>query len=315
MRKKGTAMKYWIFGAGKYGKKCHEIYHDQLDFCGFIDNDDSKDQTCLGDVRIVCYENFKNIFDKEEERIIIASDYFAEMYTQLMNDGYEDYVEKVYREISGLSSFESCWNIGINSSCGEELWLKDYFGEHCPKGYKGVYVDVGAFHPFYASNSRWAYDAGWRGVNIDANADSIKMFEKFRPEDKNINCGVSDETGELEFYIYNGLEMCTFDKDLFKDRLRLREVRTVPVKTLNEILEEHYIHDIDFLDIDVEGLDEQIVLSFDWKKYKPRCVLVEILNKNSIEEILETNIHKKMKAEGYHLTNYAIMTAMYVRGE
>lgn len=109
--------------------------------------------------------------------------------------------------------------------------------------------------------------------------------------------------------------MCTFDKDLFKDkeRLRLREIRRVSVKTLNEILEENNIHDIDFLDIDVEGLDEKIIMSFDWKKYRPLCVLVEILNKNSIEEILETNIHKKMKAEGYRLANYAILTAMYIR--
>lgn len=308
-------MKYWIFGAGKFGRKCYEIYHEQMDIRGFIDNDESKNHTSLYEMEIVSYKSFKEVFNKDEERIIIASDYFAEMYTQLINDGYEDFVEKVYREQNGLSSFENCWNYRINSSCGEELWLKDYFGAHYPKDYKGTYVDVGAFHPFYASNSKWAYDAGWRGINIDANADSIQMFEKFRPEDKNINCGVSDKAGELEFYIYNGLEMCTFDKNLFKDRLRLREVRTVPVRTLNEILEEHHVYDIDFLDIDVEGLDEKVVLSFDWKKYSPKCVLVEILNKNSIEEILETDIHKKMKAEGYRLTNYAITTAMYVKGE
>lgn len=310
-------MKYWIFGAGKYGKKCYEAYHEQLDFRGFIDNDESKDQIYFDGLCIFSYSCFKTVFNKKEERIIIASDYSAEMYAQLMNDQFEDYVEKVYRETTGLCPLEDCWSTVINSSCGEELWLKDYFGGHFPADYKGIYVDVGAFHPFYASNSRWAYDAGWRGINIDANADSIKMFEKFRPEDINVNCGVSDEAGELEFYVYTGLDMCTFDKDLFKDkeRLRLREIRRVSVKTLNELLEENHIHDIDFLDIDVEGLDEKIVLSFDWKKYRPKCVLVEILNKNSIEEILETNIHKKMVAEGYCLKNYAILTAMYIREE
>ena len=67
------------------------------------------------------------------------------------------------------------------------------------------------------------------------------------------------------------------------------------------------------MDIDIEGLDEKIILSFDWKKYRPQCVLVEILNKNSIEEILGSKIHKKMVSEGYCLINYAILTAMYVR--
>ena len=306
-------MKYWIFGAGKYGRKCYEQYNNQVDFCGFIDNDENKDHTYCCGLCVVSYNCFKTIFNKSEEKIIIASDYSAEMYAQLMDDQYEDYVEKVYKESGGLSSIEDCWNTIINSSCGEELWLKAYFGEHYSADYNGTYVDVGAFHPFYASNSRWAYDAGWRGINIDANADCIKMFEKFRPEDKNINCGVSDETGELEFYIYNGLDMCTFDKNLFKERLKLREIRKVPVKTLNDLLEENDIHDIDFLDIDIEGLDEKIILSFDWKKYRPQCVLVEILNKNSIEEILGSKIHKKMVSEGYCLINYAILTAMYVR--
>lgn len=306
-------MKYWIFGAGKFGKKCYELYHDQLDFCGFIDNDETKNHLSFCGICVVSYRKFKVVFNRNEERIIIASDYCAEMYAQLMSDGYDEYVEKVYRDEGGLTTFESCWNMVTNSSNGEDIWLKTYFSECYPADYKGIYVDVGAFHPFYSSNSRWAYDAGWRGINIDANADCIKLFEKFRPEDKNINCGVSDEAGELEFYIYNGLDMCTFDKNLFKDRLRLRETRKVSVRTLNEILEENNVTDIDFLDIDVEGLDEKIIMSFDWKKYNPQCVLVEILNKNSIEDILETKIHRKMVAEGYRLVNYAIVTAMYVK--
>ena len=306
-------MKYWIFGAGKFGRQCYEIFSNKLDIIGFIDNNKEKNGISYCGKIVLFYSEFLKHFNKEEERIIIANARCSDIYIQLMDDMLGNYVEKVYRP-RRLIKFEEYWNKTFNSTCGEELWLKDYFSTY-PKSYKGIYVDVGAFHPFYASNTKWAYDVGWRGINIDANIDSIKLFKKFRPEDKNINCGVSDLEGELEFYIYNEADVNTFDKDIFKDvdGLELKEIRKVQVKTLNRILEENNIFHIDLLDIDVEGLDEKIVMSFDWEKYCPQCVLIEILNKNSIEEILDTALHKKITLEGYRLVNYAILTAMYVK--
>ncbi len=306
-------MKYWIFGAGKFGREFYEIYNSQMNICGFIDNDESKVNTLCFELPIISYNKFKMIFDKNSERIIIASVYLNEMYMQLMDDSLESFVERLYNRKFGMVLYEDYWNKAINSQCGEELWLKSYFSSY-PMDYKGTYVDVGAFHPFFLSNSRWAYDAGWRGINIDANAECIKLFEKFRPEDININCGVSDVEGEIDFLVSSALSESTFDKDIFDSHgLKLKEVRKVPIKTLNQILEENNMHNIDFLDIDVEGMDEKIIMSFDWKKYSPKCVLVEILNKKSIDEILNTKIHKIMVDEGYHLANYAILTAMYVK--
>lgn len=49
-------------------------------------------------------------------------------------------------------------------------------------------------------------DCGWRGMNIDASEEGIKWFNLFRPEDININCGVSDKDRELKYYIFQGLE-------------------------------------------------------------------------------------------------------------
>ncbi len=309
-------MKYWIFGAGKYGKECYDLYHQKIDFVGFIDNSVEKEGTYFCGLRVISYNNFKFVFNKESERIIIASSYCSEIYNQLLGDGKECYVDKVYKA-GEIVLFENYWDKKILSTCGEELWLKAYFATY-PKDYVGTYVDVGAFHPFYASNSQWAYERGWRGINIDANIDCIKLFDKFRPEDKNINCGISDSEGEKEFYIYkNAADMNTFDKNVFSDMddLEIEEIRKVKVKTLNKILEENGVKSIDFLDIDVEGLDEEIVMSFDWKKYSPQCVLIEILHKHSIEEILDTKIHRKMVSEGYRLSNYAILTAMYVKND
>ncbi len=306
-------MKYWIFGAGAYGQECYRLYQNQYDICGFIDNDSKKTDTFLGRLCVISYSKFKEVFNPDYERIILASASAGEMYLQLMDDHKEVFIEKTYSRIYGLTLFEKSWDKIINSQCGEELWLKSFFRSY-PEDYKGFYVDVGAFHPFYLSNTKWAYDAGWRGINIDARAECIKLYEKFRPEDININCGVSDAEGVMDFLVCGAYSESTFDNRLFhKQNLQLKEVRQVPVHTLDNILQKNDIHDIDFLDIDAEGFDEKIIQSFNWEKYSPKCVLVEILHKNSIEEILNTEIHKKLTLEGYRLVNYALLTAMYVK--
>lgn len=178
-------------------------------------------------------------------------------------------------------------------------------------GYKGFYLDIGAYHPFAFNNTRWAYERGWRGMNIDPNEKSIKLFNAFRPDDININCGVSDKEEELIYYIKYGAEgMNSFIKE---DEPSITDTKIIKLRNINDILEEHHIEKIDFMDIDAEGFDERIVSAFNWKKYSPKCVLIEMLGQWSIETVLETPIHKKMKEEGYVLESFYTVTALYTK--
>lgn len=74
---------------------------------------------------------------------------------------------------------------------GEDLILRELF-EYAKSGF---YVDVGAHHPFRFSNTYLFYKVGWRGLNIDAMPNSMKLFNRFRPRDINIECGVAFNGG------------------------------------------------------------------------------------------------------------------------
>lgn len=76
---------------------------------------------------------------------------------------------------------------------GEDLLLSRIFGDKKD----GFYIDVGAHHPFRFSNTYLLYKRGWRGINIDAMPGSMKLFNRFRPRDINIECGVASGGGEL----------------------------------------------------------------------------------------------------------------------
>lgn len=298
-------MKYWLFGAGKRGKRCLEILGGGIhEIKGFIDNNNYGFK--IKGYNVYSYNEFLQIFDRQNEKIIICAD-MDSIVLQLYGDGLAESLEWTFNG-KRLSKYENTWDIVSNSQLGEEIGIKHWYACHKP-GFRGTYVDVGAFHPFSASNTRWAYEQGWKGINIDASDKSIALFNIFRPNDINVNCGVSDEEGELTYYVYDG-----GNSTFCNEGEGYREKKVVPVKTLNSILEEHHIEKIDFLDIDVEGFDEKVVMSFDWKKYSPTCVLIELLHSGGIENIIyNSNIHKKMKEEGYIFAGFYTITAFYVR--
>ena len=176
-------------------------------------------------------------------------------------------------------------------------------------GYKrsGFYVDVGAHHPKRFSNTYLFYKLGWRGINIDPTPGSMKLFNKFRPRDINLEVGVSDSPGFLKFYMFNEPALNTFDEELArerdgKNRYRIVKVEKVKLDTLENILDKHLPKntEIDFLSVDVEGLDFQVLKSNNWDKYKPKVVIVEILRK-PLEELLDDEITLFMRKNGYKL--------------
>jgi len=82
------------------------------------------------------------------------------------------------------------------------LFLKDYFKEKT----NGFYIDVGCYHPIRLSNTKFLYDKGWRGINIDISKKSIDLFKIARKKDINLNIGIGDKNEVSEAY---------FKKDLF----------------------------------------------------------------------------------------------------
>ncbi len=158
----------------------------------------------------------------------------------------------------------------------------------------GFYVDVGAHHPYRFSNTLHYYLHGWRGINIDPIETAITLFNDLRTQDINICCAVSSTPGEKIFYefsetAYNTLCLERSNTVSTKTQQPIME-RTVECQKLRTIILNHNdrfnISKFMFLSVDVEGLEEDVLLSNDWEKYRPKIVLAEALTEDSLYGII-----------------------------
>jgi len=146
---------------------------------------------------------------------------------------------------------------------------------------KGIYVDVGANHPDQLSNTKRFYDRGWHGINIEPNPRAYEVFRTKRERDINLNIGVGEKRGVCPFYSMSINTLSSFDKEsALKSgkhyNAKLEEVLEIPVVPLKEVFKEHLDDShVDFMSIDTEGYDMNVLLSNDWASYRPSLIMIE----------------------------------------
>jgi len=165
---------------------------------------------------------------------------------------------------------------------GEDLILARLFeGQR-----NGFYVDVGSHHPFRFSNTYYFYRRGWRGLCIDPLPGTQARFARWRPRDVALEMGIGETPATLTYHLFNEPAINTFSPELAAERegrhnWRLLGRQQVPVQPLAAVLERHLPpqqRDIDFLSVDVEGLDLPVLRSNDWQRWRPRIVIAECLH-------------------------------------
>ena len=164
---------------------------------------------------------------------------------------------------------------------GEDIEVFNYF-----KNKKiGFYVDVGAYHPIQRNNTMLLYLNGWEGINIDISDFSIKLFNHLRPRDNNLNLAISNKEGNIEMFYQKKLsQLSTIKKDFanksFQGNIKTKEINS---KTLTSVLNDSKFKEkkIDFLDIDVEGADIDVLESLDFRRYSPEIICVEVIEENN----------------------------------
>ena len=147
---------------------------------------------------------------------------------------------------------------------------------------KGFYVDVGCNHPVRNNNTFLLHKKGWEGVNIDVNKFSIDLFNHARPKDVNIAALISNQKKFIELYYQKEFSVLnttikSLAKQHFNDWFLHRKVKAT---TLNSILSKSRFKNkqIDFLNIDVEGGELNVLKSLNFKNYKPKVICIEILS-------------------------------------
>ena len=151
------------------------------------------------------------------------------------------------------------------SQWGEDQFIRDFFQNKK----KGVYLDIGCFHPFWWSNTCLLYQKGWEGINIDINSTAIDLFKIARPKDINLCTTIDENKSEIKFFFDHAFSPCNTIDESFKNYFKKsyyekfkeecfvnEQTKTVQSKTIGEILDIAQKHEkIDFLNIDVEGTD------------------------------------------------------------
>jgi len=188
---------------------------------------------------------------------------------------------------------------------GEDLLLNRLLN----KKKKGIYVDIGAHHPTKISNTYFFYKTGWRGINIDAMPRIMNEFNRIRPNDFNIEAAISNSDKILDFYEFNAPEFNTFSKEimektLINNSIRLIKKHSIQTQKLSKVLDEVSnkidLSTIDFMSIDVEGLDLEVLKSNNWEKYHPNFILAELHNQK-ISDLNTNKINNFLASKGYEL--------------
>ena len=194
------------------------------------------------------------------------------------------------------------------SQWGEDLFIDGFFKNKN----NGTYLDIGCFHPYMYSNTCLLHKKGWSGINIDINQTSIDLFNIVRPNDTNICAAINDKKKEFKVYFDDPFSPVNtinqkFYESLKKSFFKNKQILTVQSKTIQEILNTGKIESIiDFINIDAEGLDFEILKQINLSKYKVKLLSIETHNVDgsktehfdSIKKFLEKNNYSILKRVG-----------------
>ena len=154
------------------------------------------------------------------------------------------------------------------------------------------------------------FKKGWNGINADVNSLSVDLFNKARKNDHNINIAVSDQKKRLKIYFRRKINMLnTSSKKLAKIHFRNGfESKAIKSNSLNMIIKASRFKKkkIDFLNIDVEGSELNVLKSLDFIKYKPKLICIEIHNheemyNKSLDYLKRNKVYKFLIKKGYKI--------------
>jgi FkbM family methyltransferase len=160
----------------------------------------------------------------------------------------------------------------------EDVYLLRVFGEQAG----GFYIDIGAGHPVYDNVSFAFYLRGWNGITVEPNPWLMQLSEAVRPRDSRIQSLVGEKAGEATYYLvedFHGLSTMVegHARKAHSEFGKNSQAMTVPVTTLRALCEQHAPASIDFLKIDVEGAERDVLLGADWRRFRPKIVVLEAL--------------------------------------
>ena len=183
-----------------------------------------------------------------------------------------------------------------------------------------LYIDIGAHHPIHLSNTALFSAAGAVGINVEPDPGLFSHFPQLRPRDINLQAGVAAEAGQLTLYRMSAssLNTCSLEEAerfVREFGFQILEQRTIPVLTLTNLIEGYLGgRSPDFLSLDAEGFDDQILRSLDYSKHQPLVICVETLTySESGNGIKDQDLINFLSANGYLVYADTHINTIFVR--
>lgn len=192
----------------------------------------------------------------------------------------------------------------------EKQWVRDYFGNKT----SGVAVEVGANEPtsYYSQSWHLEEKLGWRCVLVEPNPELAEKARQLRRNSQVYECAcvASDDIQQLSLFIplVNGEEVtghAAIAKNIDDHAYSTHREVVIKARTLNRIIEESKLPQIDVLSIDVEGAEIEVLKGFDLVKHQPKLILLE-------DKHVYLNKHRLLKAGGYSLVKRTGLNCWYV---
>jgi FkbM family methyltransferase len=187
-----------------------------------------------------------------------------------------------------------------------------------PPDFKGTCIDVGAYDPFWISNSYLFEQAGWNVYCIEPNPHCIPKLKKYRKNVLQYACSNKNEDN-IDFYIYalptcgeaagSGL-LSQPNGGIFQEKL------TVTTRTLDWLMENKIKQDhIDFLSIDVERNEVNVLKGTNLDRWKPSVIAIENLYGFEKEDVVDPDQFEILSKYGYQRIYRVSFNDVYILGK
>jgi len=211
------------------------------------------------------------------------------------------------------------------SQNGEDLHIRSFYDRLAHDRNilvnSGCIVDIGAFRPIVFSNTYYFYKQGCHTINIDPTPKSMRLFNKVRPRDTNLELAIAGEDGKGIFYLFDDAPSVWNTMDGEAARCATLKIGVTPrqveiqCRRLETVLDEHLKNRaLELLSIDAEGFDIEILKSNNFSKYKPRLILIEV-HDTSINNLAKHPVIIYLYENGYQLHSWINPNLLFVNND
>ena len=191
----------------------------------------------------------------------------------------------------------------VNPEAEEKELVWKYFNQKRD----GIFVEVGANDPVAGSQSWLLEQNGWQGVLVEPQAALAGRLQLARPRSKvfQVACSAPGSEGEADLVLAAHDGNATLQPQRDSHGIRYVGVERVKVMTLNAVLQNAGLAQIDFLSLDVEGHEIEVMSGLDFAKYHPRLILIE----DGVRDLAK---HHFLRARGYKLVKRTTLNNWYI---